>query len=766
MPPPPDRRRRKPVTARQTMKNVAAGGDVYQVQYIGSAPSLDDALDRIAAVVFGLLQREVGLRDLDNPLSIRVRPAGSRADGEGAEWRTDEDGLAVWFDQAADRRLVLLGEPGAGKSAQAMLLARRLADPDRRRTAPTPVPVFLSLSSWLPVTSLSAWMTERLLEEFPFLTDMGLDVERELVGSGRLVPILDGLDEVPVKVGKEALRGLELALPRSTPFVLTCRTAEYDAAVAESGIELDRTTVAVLQPVRASDSVAYLRGKYGDHPPWMQLLAQLGEQPGGPLAQALSTPLMLYLLGATHRGRPERLAWLLDESVNDSAAHIENRLLDEFIPARYERAEFAPVRDGRRRAYAASDAVRWLSTLASGPRELRWWDVRSAAMGIFAGLLLAVASGVIFNLVWNPYIAVIGALAVWIATEVVNRSYVAQKAEIVLTEREAADPRLHMRRYRILSAVAATVIGGAVGAALGGWLSASLGASATTAWWYGTACGLLFGLATLITTAWGTYFGSRLWLAARRRLPLRLMEFLEDAHQRGVLRRPSAAYQFRHARLQDRLFFSSDVELQRSAPRRVLPSTTPRIRIFALLLKVPLLRLLTQLYAILLPTVILTALMTTVAIEYESGAQPREATHTYCSSQSCTAVSAWHWQLAPQAVLDAGFSHGSRPMKVPFHGFKGTIHVGGCDGAWVEMAVTADGVAAGTHRLPGDRDVNLENVGWSLPADFDRLTITFRRLDPRSCTADISWEQYALSLDGLFTARSRVGGPQDAMEVP
>ena len=42
-------------------------------------------------------------------------------------------------------------------------------------------------------------------------------------------------------------------------------------------------------------------------------------------------------------------------------------------------------------------------------------------------------------------------------------------------------------------------------------------------------------------------------LAARQRTPARLMRFLEDAHERNVLRTVGPVYQFRHARLQDRL---------------------------------------------------------------------------------------------------------------------------------------------------------------------------------------------------------------------
>lgn len=65
--------------------------------------------------------------------------------------------------------------------------------------------------------------------------------------------------------------------------------------------------------------------------------------------------------------------------------------------------------------------------------------------------------------------------------------------------------------------------------------------------------GLGIGLAVLVTRAWGNYFVHHLWLAATGRLPWRLMHFLDDAHRRGVLRQAGGVYQFRHARVQERL---------------------------------------------------------------------------------------------------------------------------------------------------------------------------------------------------------------------
>jgi hypothetical protein len=51
--------------------------------------------------------------------------------------------------------------------------------------------------------------------------------------------------------------------------------------------------------------------------------------------------------------------------------------------------------------------------------------------------------------------------------------------------------------------------------------------------------------------SWGSYTLARCWLAASGQLPWRLLAFLEDAHERGVLRQVGAEYQFRHEHLRE-----------------------------------------------------------------------------------------------------------------------------------------------------------------------------------------------------------------------
>jgi hypothetical protein len=70
----------------------------------------------------------------------------------------------------------------------------------------------------------------------------------------------------------------------------------------------------------------------------------------------------------------------------------------------------------------------------------------------------------------------------------------------------------------------------------------------------GLAIGLVLGFVLSVAeTAWPAYMLARGWLALRRQLPWSLMDFLADAHRRGVLRQSGAVYQFRHIELQHRL---------------------------------------------------------------------------------------------------------------------------------------------------------------------------------------------------------------------
>ncbi|MEV0161656.1 hypothetical protein [Nonomuraea fuscirosea] len=65
--------------------------------------------------------------------------------------------------------------------------------------------------------------------------------------------------------------------------------------------------------------------------------------------------------------------------------------------------------------------------------------------------------------------------------------------------------------------------------------------------------GLVVALAGGLASSSVVYLITLTCLSVRRRTPIRLMAFLQDAHRLGLLRQTGAVYQFRHIDLQKRL---------------------------------------------------------------------------------------------------------------------------------------------------------------------------------------------------------------------
>jgi hypothetical protein len=113
------------------------------------------------------------------------------------------------------------------------------------------------------------------------------------------------------------------------------------------------------------------------------------------------------------------------------------------------------------------------------------------------------------------------------------------------------------RRHSVaIGLVVGLVVGLLAGLAfgLGFGLSEGLTPGLETGTGYGLSLGLVAGLVAglSISHAWPTTLAAA-QLTKRWHTPLRLMKFLDDARERNVLRTVGPVYQFRHARLQDRL---------------------------------------------------------------------------------------------------------------------------------------------------------------------------------------------------------------------
>ncbi|MEV6111283.1 NACHT domain-containing protein [Streptomyces sp. NPDC052109] len=320
-------------------------------------------------------------RDLfDHWSNIRTGERGDRPlplDGDVAE-------IDRLYGLVPSGRLVILGEPGAGKSVAALRLGLRLLE---RREPDGRVPVILPLASWNPgETGLWRWAAQRLATEHPELstpTGFGSVLAEEVATPERLLLILEGLDEMPPERRAVALRTLNESLDEHTHLILTSRTEQYRNAVRRTDVLVGAAAV-TLQPLTVRELSEYLRTstrrtRKDGTPLWEPVLARIrdGDDPHARrLRAALSSPLMLGLALAVYGDTAADPAELLDTAAFPDRAGIEKHLIARLVPAVYS----APPDVGRPPRWRARDAERHLSRLARDATrhdapggELAWW---------------------------------------------------------------------------------------------------------------------------------------------------------------------------------------------------------------------------------------------------------------------------------------------------------------------------------------------------------------------------------------------------------
>jgi hypothetical protein len=434
---------------------------------------LEHVAENLAQKVRRQWDREEELRQIHDPhpLPVRYRNdetvrdhwANIRRTGPGSDpgplaLGGSLEGIARTYASVPSGRLVILGEAGSGKT---ILAVRFVLDRLTRYSAGHRVPVVFSLGDWDPEAArLRTWMSQRLVRDYNALGTEAADgrtLARTLVDQERILPVLDGFDEMASGLRGKALKELNRY---KGPLLLTSRPEQYAAAVAGADV-LSAAACIRLEALDLDDLEAYLHlaTRPGPDPAsrtvWAPVIAHLrayrqstasgatsaeggavsGDAAGprssaepanaAALIEVLGTPLMVALARTVYSETPGRdPSDLLDPVAFPTDESLRAHLLAEFVPAAYAGAPAESEEAGRpedrrgrgrgrgseRRRWDARRARHFLGYLAWHMQEqdrndLAWWELgtvigRRRIMAV-VGIVVGLASGVVAGLVYG-----------------------------------------------------------------------------------------------------------------------------------------------------------------------------------------------------------------------------------------------------------------------------------------------------------------------------------------------------------------------------
>ena len=294
---------------------------------------LEKSLHTQVLLELGLEERLDAIEDSFNQLqSISEKDKRSSLDTKNVS--------QVFHQMGEGRTLLILGEPGAGKTITLLRLAKDLVARTEQDMS-QPIPVVLNLSSWvIKQMAIANWLVEELNSKYQVSKDLGTT----WINNQQLVLLLDGLDEVKAECREACVRALNQFVQNygQTEIVICSRLQDYEAL----STRLQLQAALYIQSLQPDQIDQYLE-QAGEPLQVLKILLRQNET----LQELARSPLMLSVMSlAYQRKTPEEIPHA------GSMQEICQQLFDAYIQQMLRR------RQGGR--YSEAQTVHWLTQLA------------------------------------------------------------------------------------------------------------------------------------------------------------------------------------------------------------------------------------------------------------------------------------------------------------------------------------------------------------------------------------------------------------------
>lgn len=334
---------------------------------------------------------ELGLKETPQALAPdpNLRLVGNRENRPVDRGKSIED----LFDEP---RLLILGEPGAGKTTMLLQLALDLIERAEEDSS-EPVPVVVNLASWARHGgSIREWLVEDALQN---QANVGQeDLARTLIEGNYLLLLLDGLDEIEDTRREGCVAAINDYLDEVPGRMVVCsRTEEYE----QTGEQLALERAVQIEPLQPDQVIDELE----EHSETEGLREMLRED--DQLRELATTPLNVSVMLLAYGGKSA------SEVQAETTAERRRVLWNDYVTRMLAR---------KPTEYAPENILKWLSWLATKMRQddmtrfipdrmqPTWLDDLSSYRWTVR-LVFGIASGLVFWLVFGP----VGGLAFGLA---------------------------------------------------------------------------------------------------------------------------------------------------------------------------------------------------------------------------------------------------------------------------------------------------------------------------------------------------------------
>ncbi len=267
-----------------------------------------------------------------------------KVDGETQTIQEDADVVNIF--ERTGGKLLILGAPGAGKTTTLLRLAKMLLEKAQKDEF-APIPVIFELSEWAQERKpLAEWLPQVIA----FRTQSKPERWHDwfLSEKPHILPLLDGLDEVPAEYRAECVQRINEFSAALTMKVVVCsRSIEYEQLGEKYRLMLNGAVE--LQPLTDTQIENYLR-ELGMKTDALRLLMIEDDA----LRELARQPLMLNMLVLAYQGQDALERFFTAKTPDEHHRHIFAR----FLHTRFEMLLNPAAK------YEKDASMKWLRWLA------------------------------------------------------------------------------------------------------------------------------------------------------------------------------------------------------------------------------------------------------------------------------------------------------------------------------------------------------------------------------------------------------------------